>query len=78
VAQVVPNMPCDNPRVLDASMTTRQRKGQTMAIAMFSEWSQAPTDASQRVAESINRRLENTFPAGGLYHAEGPNDDGGW
>jgi len=49
-----------------------------MAIAVFSEWSQAPTDASQRVAESINRRLENKFPAGGLYHAEGPNDDSGW
>jgi hypothetical protein len=59
-------------------MAMRQREGQTMAIAVFSEWSQAPTDASQRVAESINRRLENKFPAGGLYHAEGPNDDSGW
>jgi len=49
-----------------------------MAIAVFSEWTQAPTDASQRVAESINRKLGGSFPAGGLYHAEGPNDDGGW
>jgi len=49
-----------------------------MAIAVFSEWTQAPTDASQRVAESINRKLGGSFPAGGLYHAEGPNDEGGW
>jgi hypothetical protein len=30
------------------------------------------------VAEGINQRLEGNFPEGGLYHAEGPTDEGGW
>jgi len=49
-----------------------------MAIAVFSQWTQAPADTSQRVAEGINERLGGTFPEGGLYHAEGPTDEGGW
>jgi hypothetical protein len=49
-----------------------------MAIAVFSQWTQAPADTSQRVAEGINQRLGGTFPEGGLYHAEGPTDEGGW
>ncbi len=49
-----------------------------MAIAVFSQWPQAPADTSQRVAEGINQRLGGNFPEGGLYHAEGPTDEGGW
>src|SRR5688572_22984770 len=49
-----------------------------MAIAVFSQWAQAPAETSQRVAEGINQRLGGSFPEGGLYHAEGPTDDGGW
>jgi hypothetical protein len=49
-----------------------------MAIAIFSQWPQAPAETSQRVAEGINQRLGGSFPAGGLYHAEGPTDEGGW
>jgi hypothetical protein len=49
-----------------------------MAIAVFSQWPQAPTDTSRRVAEGINQRLGGKFPEGGLYHAEGPTDEGGW
>jgi hypothetical protein len=49
-----------------------------MSIAVFSQWPKAPAETSQRVAEKINQRLGGKFPAGGLYHAEGPTDEGGW
>jgi hypothetical protein len=49
-----------------------------MAVALFSQWPAAPAGTSQRVAEGISQRLGGQFPAGGLYHAEGPMDDGGW
>jgi hypothetical protein len=33
---------------------------------------------AQQVGERINQRLGDRPPAGGIYHAEGPTDDGGW
>jgi hypothetical protein len=50
-----------------------------MAVALFTQWPAGPGGTSQRVAERINQRLGDRFPAGGLYHAEGPTaDEGGW
>ena len=49
-----------------------------MAVAYFSQWPQVAVGTSQRVAERINQRLGDQPPAGGIYHAEGPTDDGGW
>ena len=49
-----------------------------MAVAYFSEWPPAPEGTSQRVGERISQRLAGRGPAGGIYHAEGPTDGGGW
>ena len=49
-----------------------------MAIAYFNQWPQAPEGTAQRVADRINERLAGHPPAGGIYHAEGPTDEGGW
>ena len=49
-----------------------------MAVALFTRWPAGPAETSQQVAERINQRLGDRPPAGGLYHAEGPTDDGGW
>jgi hypothetical protein len=49
-----------------------------VAVALFIQWPAGPAGTSQRVAEAINQRLGGQFPAGGLYHAEGPSADGGW
>ena len=48
-----------------------------MAIAYFKQWPQAPEGTAQRVADRINERLAGQPPAGGIYHAEGPTDEGG-
>ncbi len=49
-----------------------------MAIAVFSQWPPGPTATVERIAERINRLLGGQPPAGSLYHAEGPTDEGGW
>jgi hypothetical protein len=49
-----------------------------MAIAYFSQYSQVEPGTAEQAAAAINERLGNQPPAGGLYHAEGPTDDGGW
>ena len=49
-----------------------------MAVAYFTQWPQADPELSQRLAERINQSLGDQPPAGGLYHAEGPTEEGGW
>ncbi len=49
-----------------------------MAVAYFKQWPQAPEGTAQRVADRINEQLGGQGPAGGIYHAEGPTDEGGW
>jgi hypothetical protein len=55
-----------------------------MAIAYYAvyakgdEGTEAPEKIAGRVAERINRELGGKPPKGGIYHAEGPTDDGGW
>ena len=49
-----------------------------MAVAYFSQWPQADPETAQRVAERVNQQLGGQPPEGGIYHAEGPTDDGGW
>ena len=49
-----------------------------MAVASFKQWPQAPEGTAQRVADRINERLAGHGPAGGISHAEGPTDEGGW
>ena len=56
-----------------------------MAIAYYTSYAagnqggtETPESIAARVAEAVNRRLGDKPPAGGIYHAEGPTEDGGW
>jgi hypothetical protein len=50
-----------------------------LAVAHFTQWpAGGDPETSTRVSEYINARLQGKGPEGGLYHAEGPTDDGGW
>ena len=49
-----------------------------MAVAYFTQWPPADPDLSTRVGQRIGEQLGNQQPAGGLYHAEGPTEEGGW
>jgi hypothetical protein len=49
-----------------------------MAVAYFTQWPPLAAGTNDRVAERINQHLGEQPPAGGLYHAEGPTDEGGW
>ena len=56
-----------------------------MVIAYYTSYppglqsgSDTPESIAARVAERVNQRLGGKPPAGGIYHAEGPTDEGGW
>jgi hypothetical protein len=50
-----------------------------MAVAYFTQWpAGGPAETSTRVAEQVNAALQGRPPEGGIYHAEGPTEDGGW
>ena len=48
-----------------------------MAVAYFFDLSHDATVAAQ-VSAHISARLGSRSPEGGLFHAEGPSDTGGW
>lgn len=52
-----------------------------MSVAYFSEWPKLgesdSTDVAAKISEKVNTRMQGP-PAGGVFHAEGPSDDGGW
>ncbi len=49
-----------------------------MAVAFFYEAPGIDPAVAQQASDRINQRIGNQAPAGGLYHAEGPLDGGGW
>ena len=56
-----------------------------MAVAFYSSYApgtiggaEAPEEMAARVAERVNRELGGQPPEGGIYHAEGPTEEGGW
>jgi hypothetical protein len=49
-----------------------------MAVAYFSEFPSSSQGTPQKVADAVNARLGGNPPDGGIYHAEGALDDGGW
>ena len=50
-----------------------------MAVAYFCQWGQVPEGTADRVGERVSQRLgKGQGPVGGIYHAEGATEDGGW
>lgn len=53
-----------------------------MSVAYYGNWPKVgdrdSTEVAQQIAAAVNARLGDTPPAGGLFHAEGPAEDGGW
>ena len=53
-----------------------------MSVAYYGIWpkpgDEDSTEVAAKIAGAVNARLGGTPPAGGLFHAEGPADDGGW
>lgn len=49
-----------------------------MAVAHFYEYPETTQEMAQRVSDEVNTQLGSGPPAGGIYHAEGPMDGGGW
>jgi hypothetical protein len=53
-----------------------------MAVAYFGQWSKIEgrdsAEVSQQVSEQVNAKLGPNPPQGGVFHAEGPAEDGGW
>ncbi len=49
-----------------------------MAVAFFFEAPGVDPSVAQQVTERINQMTGNQAPPGGLYHAEGPLEGGGW
>ena len=53
-----------------------------MSVAYFGEWpkleGQDSTAVSTRIAAKVQAQLGGRAPAGGLFHAEGPSESGGW
>jgi hypothetical protein len=52
----------------------------TMAVAIFTETPNVTAEQAKQVDAEITRRLgvPNVGPEGGLFHADGPTDTGGW
>jgi|SRR5688572_10476867 hypothetical protein len=49
-----------------------------MAVAYFTHWAQSDQEKAGRIASFINSKLQGRVPEGGLYHAEGPDGQGGY
>lgn len=49
-----------------------------MAVAFYTEFSEGSPDAAAQITERIGRQVGPEGPAGGIYHAEGPLEGGGW
>lgn len=48
-----------------------------MAVAYFFDMPHG-SDVATQISAHINERRGSRQPEGGLYHAEGPSDTGGW
>jgi len=49
-----------------------------MAVAYFREFPTSTAETLQQIGEDIAQQVGQEAPQGGLYHAEGMLDDGGW
>ncbi|MDQ3399252.1 MAG: hypothetical protein M3511_16100 [Deinococcota bacterium] len=49
-----------------------------MTVAFFTEFPQATPEMARQISEYVNTQLGDKPPEGGIYHAEGPTDNGGW
>jgi hypothetical protein len=49
-----------------------------MSVAYYSETPNVTPDLAQHISDDINERLSPSIPEGGLFHAEGPTDEGSW
>ena len=49
-----------------------------MTVAYYSVMPNTSREQAQQVSDYVNEQVGTQAPAGGVYHAEGPLDDGSW
>lgn len=49
-----------------------------MAVAFYTEFAEGSPETATQIGERIMQQVGPQGPAGGIYHAEGPLDGGGW
>ncbi len=49
-----------------------------MTVAYYSVMPNTSPEQAQQVSSYVNQQIGTEAPAGGVYHAEGPLDDGSW
>ena len=49
-----------------------------MSVAYYSEVPNVSREQVDRVSAYINERMGDGPPDGGIFHADGPTDEGGW
>ncbi len=49
-----------------------------MSVANFSRYAELSPETAKQIMGRIMTQIGNQQPAGAIFHAEGPSNDGGW